>query len=175
MLLTKWDRSGTNIIDLHTYVDGSKFSSWRIKSLLFLKQFLPEENDFVKTISGVSINYYNNAEVCQKILGNVKEYYLKGFSDTKQEEDNSQDNLELIFSRFHKVARQLRSRYNGRKTLEIEDEYDTQDLLHALLQLYFNDIRAEEWTPSYAGGCARMDFLLKNEKIVIEVKKQGLV
>ena len=37
--------------------------------------------------------------------------------------------------------------------------------------LYFDDIRAEEWTPSYAGKCARVDFLLKNEKIVIEVKK----
>ncbi len=35
----------------------------------------------------------------------------------------------------------------------------------------FDDIRPEEWTPSYAGGSARMDFLLKNEKLVIEVKK----
>ena len=79
--------------------------------------------------------------------------------------------LERIFSRFYKVARQLRDRYNNKPTLEIEDEYDVQDLLHALLQLYFDDIRAEEWTPSYAGKCARVDFLLKNEKIVIEVKK----
>ena len=44
-------------------------------------------------------------------------------------------------------------------------------LLHALLLLYFDDIRAEEWTPSYAGKSARMDFLLKNEGVVIEVKK----
>lgn len=49
-------------------------------------------------------------------------------------------------------------------------------MLHALLQLYFDDIRDEEWTPSYAGSAARVDFLLKNEKTVIEVKKtrQGL-
>jgi len=39
------------------------------------------------------------------------------------------------------------------------------------LRIYFDDIRPEEWTPSYAGGCSRMDFLLKKEKIVIEVKK----
>ena len=55
--------------------------------------------------------------------------------------------------------------------MSIEDEYDVQDLLHALLHLYFDDIRAEEWTPSYAGKSARVDFLLKNEKTVIEVKK----
>jgi hypothetical protein len=69
------------------------------------------------------------------------------------------------------VARQLRSRHDNRTTLDVEDEYDTQDLLHALLQLGFDDIRPEEWTPSYAGGSSRMDFLLKQEKIVIEVKK----
>lgn len=55
--------------------------------------------------------------------------------------------------------------------LDVQDEYDVQDFLHALLYLYFDDIRPEEWTPSYAGASARMDFLLKNEQIVIEVKK----
>lgn len=79
--------------------------------------------------------------------------------------------LEHICSRFHLVARQLRERHNDRSTLDISDEYDVQDLLHALLKIHFDDIRTEEWTPSYAGGSSRMDFLLKKEKIVIEVKK----
>lgn len=79
--------------------------------------------------------------------------------------------LELIFSKFHSVARQLRERYDHRATLDIEDEYDVQDLLHSLLKIYFQDIRPEETTPSYAGGSRRMDFLLKSEKVVIEVKK----
>lgn len=76
-----------------------------------------------------------------------------------------------ICSRFHLVAKQLRSRYSDRETLIVEDEYDTQDLLHSLLHVFFDDIRPEEWTPSYAGSCSRVDFLLKNEKIIIEVKK----
>ena len=79
--------------------------------------------------------------------------------------------LERIFSTFHLVARQLRNRYDSRPTLEVSDEYDVQDLLHALLKLFFKDIRPEEWTPSYAGSASRMDFLLKEEKVVIEVKK----
>jgi hypothetical protein len=45
-----------------------------------------------------------------------------------------------------------------------------QDLLQALLRLHFDDVRPEEWTPSYAGGASRMDFLLKNEQVVIEAK-----
>ncbi len=79
--------------------------------------------------------------------------------------------VEQICSRFHLVARQLKLRYSDRETLAVEDEYDTQDLLHSLLHIYFDDIRQEEWTPSYAGGCSRVDFLLKQEQIIIEVKK----
>ena len=84
--------------------------------------------------------------------------------------------LQRICSKFHLIARRLRNRYNSRETLNVTDEYDVQDLLSALLVLYFDDIRSEEWTPSYAGKSARMDFLLKNEKIVVEVKmtRKGL-
>ena len=52
----------------------------------------------------------------------------------------------------------------------MKDEYDVQDLLHALLRIFFKDIRPEEWVPSYAGSSSRMDFLLHQEEIVIEVK-----
>lgn len=79
--------------------------------------------------------------------------------------------IENICKKFHIVASQLRVRRENRATLDVEDEYDVQDLLHALLRLHFEDVRPEEWTPSYAGGSARMDFLIKNEQIVIEAKK----
>lgn len=79
--------------------------------------------------------------------------------------------LRLVLGRFHQVVVQLRRRREDRPTLEVGDEYDVQDLLHALLRLHFDDIRPEEWTPSYAGSSARMDFLLKKTGIVIEVKK----
>lgn len=91
-----------------------------------------------------------------------------------QKEENVTNNIQLIiniFRRFHLICRQLRKRYDSRETLDVCDEYDVQDLIHSLLCIYFDDIRAEEWTPSYAGSCSRQDFLLKTEKIVIEIKK----
>lgn len=81
------------------------------------------------------------------------------------------DKVKLLIERFHKIARQLRSRHDNRHTIEIEDEYDVQDLFHALLKIYFQDIRPEEYIPSYAGAASRVDFLLKEEKIIIEIKK----
>lgn len=73
--------------------------------------------------------------------------------------------------RFHRVARQLRKRHDSRPTLEVEDEYDVQDLMHAMLWLFFDDVRPEEWVPSYAGSGSRVDFLLKNEETIVEIKK----
>ncbi|HBH50047.1 MAG TPA: hypothetical protein DDX98_15490 [Bacteroidales bacterium] len=84
--------------------------------------------------------------------------------------DKSDFIVKLINS-FHIIARQLINRYDKRDSLIINDEYDVQDLLNSLLHIEFDDVRPEEYTPSYAGSSTRMDFLLKNEKIVIEVKK----
>jgi hypothetical protein len=81
--------------------------------------------------------------------------------------------IEKICIKFHRVARQLSKRYGDRQNLEVKDEYDDQYLLHALLWLFFDDIRPEETTPSYAGKSSRIDFLLKAESIGLEVKKTG--
>jgi hypothetical protein len=78
--------------------------------------------------------------------------------------------IESLFSRFHSVALEIVRRHEGRNSLIIKDEYDVQDLLRGLLKIYFEDVRDEEYTPSYGGCCSRMDLLLKKEKIVIETK-----
>ena len=72
---------------------------------------------------------------------------------------------------FHRMAQQLLKRREDRPTLEITDEYDVQDLFHAILLLDFPDVRKEEWNPSYAGAASRSDFLLKPQETVIEIKK----
>jgi hypothetical protein len=96
------------------------------------------------------------------------ETYWDNDSTVKQ---NALQTVQLICSRFHTVARQLRQRHADRETLDISDEYDVQDLLHSLLRIFFDDIREEDATPSYAGGASRVDFLLKQEQIIVEVKK----
>ena len=78
--------------------------------------------------------------------------------------------IENIFTKFHSIVKEISERHQDRSTLEINDEFDVQDLLRGLLRLHFDDVRYEEYTPSYAGSSARMDLLLKNEKIVIETK-----
>ena len=69
------------------------------------------------------------------------------------------------------VARQLRLRGEYRSTVNIEDEFDVQDLMHALLRQHFDDIGTDEWMPSYADGGSRTTFLLDHDRLAIVVKK----
>lgn len=64
----------------------------------------------------------------------------------------------------------LANRRRNATPLSFATEYDVQDLLHSVLRPWIDDIRAEEFTPSYAGSSARMDFLLPEHGIVIETK-----
>jgi hypothetical protein len=111
------------------------------------------------------------AGVLQSMLEEIDEYWGQFGTTAESGGADAIAIIERICNRFHIVARQLRSRYCNRKTLEVEDEYDVQDLLHALLKIHFDDVRAEQWTPSYAGKSARIDFHLKSDEIVVETKK----
>ena len=165
ILPTKWYPD--NVIGAHYYVDSTLYAGWHTKALSFLKMILPEDNDYVKKLSGYIDNYHAYAGSSITVLESVIEYIEKGFLKIKGDEIfDSDSELKRIFSRFHRIARQLRSRHDNRMTIEVNDEYDVQDLLHALLKLFFDDVRAEEWTPSYAGKSARMDFLLKKEQLI---------
>ncbi|PYU21391.1 MAG: malate dehydrogenase, partial [Acidobacteria bacterium] len=76
--------------------------------------------------------------------------------------------VRVICRRFHAVVVQLQSQQ--RQALQINNEYDVQDILHALLELHFNNVRAKQPTPSFRGELSRTDFLLKNGQIVVEAK-----
>lgn len=83
---------------------------------------------------------------------------------------NDLEKVLILCRRFPLLSDALRKRYGGRPPLEIVDEYDVQDLLHGILRLHFDDVRPEEYTPSYAGKHSRVDFLLPRERMVVEAK-----
>jgi hypothetical protein len=73
--------------------------------------------------------------------------------------------------RLHAVARQLRLRKDYRATLDVEDDFDLQDLLCALLKVEFDEVGVEEWTPPYTGGSPRTTLLLNKDQIAVVAKK----
>lgn len=168
----------------------AKKSKWSARNSMLLKTLFGTEevaNDFHATFGGVSVprdfsdfvrSFGKQVEWEVTRLEGVKEqldlYEGPEAVEATDDTDNdwtALDAIEQLCTRFHLVARQLTERHAKRDTLAIADEYDVQDLFHALLHIDFDDIRPEEYTPSYAGKATRMDFLLPEEKLVVEVKK----
>ena len=149
------------------------YDAFILKVKTLFKLILKDKDDEnIKKLSSINFNSIENIKMIEKIIQNLKMYIEREYILLEKKENVNLANIfDLIFNNFHKVVKSLRNRYNNRNTLDVDDEYDVQDLLFAILQIFFKDIRKEEWTPSYAGNSARVDFLLKEEKVVIEVKK----
>lgn len=152
-------------------IPAAKINAWRAEALTVLRYSKLDVQEYVDQIRNEDNRTPSHIRGMVSTLETIIDQLRKGILDATKAVVEPEVELENIFNRFHKVVRQLRTRHASRPTLNISDEYDVQDLLHALLLLHFDDVRAEEWTPSYAGGSVRMDFLLKNEGIVVEVKK----
>ena len=64
-------------------------------------------------------------------------------------------------------------RHADRETVpapNIHNEADLQVVMHAVLRLLFEDVRAEDPVPQHAGGSSRVDFLLRDAGVIIETK-----
>jgi hypothetical protein len=169
-----------NLVDMPRL--HKEYEQWYSKSVKMVKEFLPDRlSSFSLAYSyitnyllthpsqpgvGSRISYKTSLQKQGGILLSVKNEI-----ESRQEHLNAEESIELICHKFHIVAKQLEKRHEERSTIRINDEYDVQDLFYALLRLYFDDIRPEEWSPSYAGGNSRIDFLINNEKIIIEIKR----
>jgi len=159
-------------------IDAGLFGGWRIQTLNFLKEKLEDNNPYIEEFEKNIIDLDRDSiKRGLGVLNSLKEDFKSGNIAIKKARTKEISNFELVklvCERFHLVVKQLQDRYGNRATISVEDEYDVQDLFHSLLRINFDDIRPEEWTPSYAGKCSRMDFLLPQEKIVIEIKKTRL-
>lgn len=83
---------------------------------------------------------------------------------------NVDEVIQVVIQGLRRAMHPLTYRRKGAEQLRFSNEYDVQDLLHALLRPWVQDVRPEEYTPSYAGKSTRMDFLLPAHELVIETK-----
>jgi hypothetical protein len=160
-----------NVIGFPT-LETSAFTSWKTQTLAFLESCFSSTSPYYLEFSDKVKEPYQSAVqtglgVLEAMRDEIADIGTSNLSGTT----NPIALVENLCNRFHLVATQLRDRHVERETLNVQDEYDVQDLFHSLLHLHFDDIRPEEWSPSNAGKSTRMDFLLKQERIVVEIKK----
>jgi hypothetical protein len=75
-----------------------------------------------------------------------------------------------VMDAFPASAGILAARGRGRAAFQISDEYDVQDLFHALVRASISDIVPEDTTPKLAGKWSRLDFTSKSARLGFEVK-----
>jgi hypothetical protein len=78
--------------------------------------------------------------------------------------------VQFICDRFHAFAASLRTRDRNREPLMVEDEYDVQYLMNALLNMHFGDVRPEDQNERRASSSSRSDFFINHKGIIIETK-----
>lgn len=175
---------------------GPTFSKWQRNTRVALLNIFPQNENTANEFADISYqlpifsdttpeNVHDSAYLrgieqaeafLESCISEINDYWVDDASTKNENKHKPYLFVEKACSRFHSVARQLSKRHENRDTILLKDEYDVQDLLHGILCIFFDDIRPEEWTPSYAGKSSRMDFLLKDFGIVIETKmtRKGL-
>jgi REase_DpnII-MboI len=85
--------------------------------------------------------------------------------------DHLDNKLVEICERFHRAIVHLSHRRRGRAVINFSDEYDVQDVFGTVLKCSFDDVRDEEWTPSYAARAGRIDFIIADVRTATELKR----
>lgn len=147
-------------------ISGERYTTWLYNCSQYLVSNFPKNpltEDFLKNARKANGNYINTFDVLYGIL--------VSFEGVKVIEHTNLDYiLESVFTHYNRMAKSIQNRHASRTTIEINDEYDVQDLLLGILRLFVDDVRPEDSTPSYAGGNSRIDFFLPDYSTYIETK-----
>lgn len=157
------------------------FSIWRSRALSILGAVMGEKRFHFKDFSNRCKDPLNkDRDVGLGILNAVLDDLQQGRLEIRKEKQTSvvQGPVEIIRNvarRFDRAVSVLKDRKRDKPPFKVNDEYDLQDLFHALLRIQFDDIRTEVRTAKYSGSEKQMDFVIRNERIVVETKMASSV
>lgn len=150
-----------------TYYYGPEYDKWIAISTRFVEQNFPNDPDTQRYEEIAKHANNDSVDSFSKLIA-----ILEAF-DTFPPVPESPFELNLvktICTNFNKFDVNIKRRHGNRDTIHINDEYDLQDALRSILRLFIDDIRPEDFVPSYAGGNSRVDFFIPERNIVIETK-----
>lgn len=156
---------------------------WKHNTIVLLRQiysnasiadhYAPPNEATMSAEWDIEVQYFRGD--LERRIGKLEGYLqaLDDLTEARQDQlegEKPTDTVLCIMRHFHTVARQLQRRKRQRSPFLINDEYDVQDLLAALLKSVFDDVRGEEEMPNYGATRSIIDFLLPREGIAVETK-----
>ncbi len=101
------------------------------------------------------------------LLEEIESQFLKVKYISKTPEEVLRD----IFYNFpNAVQKIIKDRRKNHTEFEIRDEYDVQDILYVVIKSIFPNMRDEDPIPKVGGKSTKIDLILRDEKILVEVK-----
>ena len=116
--------------DSYGHVDQARVNAWRAEILTIVRYAKLDVPEYVDQINNEGNRYRRQVLAMVSTLDTMIEQVKKGILRRAEPVTNPDAELENIFNKFHKVARQLRTRHDSRSTLKISDEYDVQAAIH---------------------------------------------
>ena len=142
---------------------------WSSMACRFLEQNFPKDNDtirFQELVKELRTSLYSE-NVFDEMIGIMEA--VKNI-DTVNKDEDIEGIISKICNNFNRFDVNIKRRHDGRETIKIKDEYDLQDALFSILKLFIEDIRKEDYVPSYGGKNSRVDFLIPSLNLAIETK-----
>jgi hypothetical protein len=103
----------------------------------------------------------------QILLEDLERSLLKIKYINKSSEEVIRDILNNFSNAVQKITKDRRKEH---LEFKIEDEYDVQDILYVVLKSIFPTLRDEDPIPKVGAKSTKIDLILRDEKILIEVK-----
>lgn len=172
----------------------SKFDNGNIKEKYFLSKIedsLLEEiaqevnkTDSISIIinSIINIDNISNTELDNAILEIVDdeidaqtliilEDLESKMLQTRYLNQDANDLVKRVFNNFSNAVKKItQNRRKNHNEFEIKDEYDVQDILYVILKSVFPNLKDEDPIQKSGGKGTRIDLILREEEILIEVK-----
>jgi hypothetical protein len=135
-----------------------------LKKIFHLKLEI-KERDLTEAIS----EFVKNDIRLQEIL--ILEDLEKALLSVKYIEYNAEELVRNILKNFSNAIKKIiMGRRKDHDDFRIEDEYDVQDILYVILKSVFPSLRDEDPIPKVGAKSTKIDLILRNEEILIEVK-----
>lgn len=145
----------------------------KILKYIYQNNFETEIDNFIASLSRSELETIDLI-----VLAELQSHFSKqAVTKTTYKNLSAKDLIIEILENFENAVKKITDltlRYGkdkqNRNLIAIKDEYDVQDLLYFSLKSVFPEIKYEDDTSNYGGSAKRLDFYLKDEGIIIEVK-----
>lgn len=105
------------------------------------------------------------------LLEEIRETSLSKSSFTKFKNLSAKEIIRQVLEEFgNSVKKITQTRRKGHNEFKINDEYDVQDLLYVILKPLFPNLIDEDPNQKVGGVSNKIDLVIREEKILIEVK-----